>query len=125
MEEEKDYYEKLEDAKAEYEKESARLLNTIKKREEMIGLLKIAKPEKIKDIQELIPRLDKSIEQTEEILESISNHIQLLESAIKQSEEMDAMCDIIQKELLEYIAREKPEKLEEVEAMLLGEGSSH
>ncbi|HQU82839.1 MAG TPA: hypothetical protein PKY59_06930 [Pyrinomonadaceae bacterium] len=125
MEEEKDYYEKLEDAKKEYEEESANLLQIISKREEMIGLLKIAKPEKIKEIQELIPRLDKSIALTEEMLESMSNHIKLLESAIKQAEELDAKCDIIQKELIEYIERENPEKLEEVKAMLFGEGSSH
>lgn len=125
MEEEIDYYEKLENAKKDYEKESEYLLQTIAKREEMVGLLKIAKPDKIKDIQDVVQRLDSSINQTERIMEHICKQIDLLEKAIKHAEELEIKLDFVQKEFLEYIKREKPEKLEEVEAMILEDGTSH
>jgi len=125
MEEEKDYYEKLEDAKKDYEKESSNLLQMIEKREELVSLLKIAKPDKIKAVQEFIRHCDESISQTEAILESISNLIRLLETAIKRDEELAVKLEIAQEEFLEYIKREKPEKLEEVEAMLFEDGTSH
>ena len=125
MEEELDYYQKLENAKKDYEEESANLLQMIEKREEMVGLLKIAKPDKIKAVQEIIRDCDESISQTEEILESISNLIRLLETAIKRNEELEVKLEVAQKEFLEYIKREKPEKLEEIEAMLFEDGTSH
>ncbi|MCD9187677.1 MAG: hypothetical protein LUM44_14755 [Pyrinomonadaceae bacterium] len=125
MEEDIDYYERLENAKKDYEEESANLLQMIEKREEMVRLLKIAKPDKIKDIQELIRGLDESIAQTEEIMESISNLIEKIEAAIKHDEKLAVTVEIIQKELIEYVKREKPEKLEELEAMLFEDGTSH
>lgn len=125
MEEELDYYEKLENAKKDYEEESANLLQMIEKREEIVRLLKIAKPDKIKDVQELIRDWDESIAQTEEILESISNLIQKIEAAIKHDEELAVKVEIIQKELIEYVKKEKPENLEALEAMLFENGTSH
>lgn len=124
-------YDEVEDAyeirasRENYERESANLLAKIGERDELVKLLKIAQPEKIAELRELITRYDKYIEDTEEI---VAIQYSIYQSRIdywKQMTELEAMSDVIRPALLKHVAEHNPEKLEELEAMLSGDDKTH
>jgi DNA repair exonuclease SbcCD ATPase subunit len=102
---------------AQYEHEAARLLETLAKRDEMVGLLKIAQPSKIAPLREYISRLDKSIEQAEAILESISKQITAGREFEAKIAELLEFTDKLRPALLKHVAEHNPEKLEQIEAL--------
>lgn len=106
---------------AKYEKEYEGLLDRIAKRDETVGLLRIAKPSKIAPLRELISLLNTNIERTEEILAMIAKQIALERKADRDYRKAVEMADKIRPEFLKYIAEHRPEKLEELEAMLSGD----
>jgi hypothetical protein len=107
-----------------YKKETQRLLERIEQREELIGLLKIAKPEKIAELREVISRFDKSIEATEEIILMTEDLIQKRREYIESLKEALIMSEKIEKGMREHFA-DQPEKLAQLEAMLEDKGKSH
>lgn len=116
--------EELEEYETKHKESSEILLTLIARREELIGILKLAMPEKITGIRKTISDLDKAIEATEEIIslyESIIRkkyeHIELLKKAHFMTE------DVLQG-MREHFA-DDPEKLEQLEALLEDDGSSH
>lgn len=107
----------------EYEKEAAFLLQRIKDRDELVGLLKIARPEKIPLIQKTIAAFDDVIEQTENILELQQKKSDFEEKIEREDEKTFAMMKLIEKELIEHVAKNNPEKLPELMEMLTGKKS--
>lgn len=102
----------------EYQKETASLLKRIEKREQMVQLLKIARPEKIPAIRECIASLDKGIEHTEKIMDLHREKFQLEMELEKQYVELDEMSRAIEPELLAYLAEHNPEAYEKLKAEL-------
>jgi len=125
MEEEKDYYEILEERKQSYRAESENLLRAIAEREELVKLLKIAKPENISKIQDAIVRKDFMIEQIEKVLVLTADLVKNAENIIENGEKFIEMFDREREEFLEHIKREKPEEFEEIKALLYGRSSWH
>jgi len=116
--------EELEEYEAKHKESSEILLTLIARREELIGILKLAMPEKIAGIRKTISDLDKAIDATEEIIslyESIIRkkyeHIELLKKAYFMTE------DVLQG-MREHFA-DQPEKMEQIEAMLADDKKSH
>ncbi len=108
----------------EYKKEAAYLLKKIEEREEMVSLLKIAKPGKIADIQMVIARFDKSIARTERILELIKERYEQQAEYNLAVKETKTKAEKIKNEMIEHFAENDPEKLSEMLKML-GEDKSH
>ena len=106
------------------ERETEKLFERIRLREEMIGLLKIARPEMIADIREAISRLDKSIESTEKIIQLQEEAFELREKHEADLEKLIPIADRMLEELREHLA-DDPKKLELLEAMLEDDGKSH
>jgi hypothetical protein len=105
-------------------KEVEYLLTLINRREETVGLLKIAKPEKLADIRTMISRLDKSIESTEDIIALIEKTIEQKHEYVEQLKILLEMSETILKGMREHFA-DDPEKLEMLEAMLEDDGKTH
>jgi hypothetical protein len=102
----------------EYRKKSEFLLQRIKDREELVELLKIAHPSKIPDIRNYIARLDDIIERIEKSME-MHLEVQRLEKKIdKDYEELEAMTEAIEPELLAYLEKNNPEAYEKLKADL-------
>lgn len=116
--------ESIEELHEKNRKETENLLERIKLREEMVGLLKIAKPEKIADIRSAISRLDKSIEATEKIIEINNAIIRQKDEYTEQTIILSEMSEKILEEMREHFA-DDPEKLEILEAMLEDDGKAN
>ncbi len=115
--------EDVQNALAEYNRECAKLIELTERREEMINLLKIAKPSKIVEIREVIPRLDRLIKQTEEIIELSFELVRHKRDHVRRCRRLEAMMEIILPELRKHLAENAPEKLEQLEAMLDPQGN--
>lgn len=107
-----------------YKKETQRLLELIEQREELVGLLKIAKPEKIAHIREGISHYDRSIESLEKFIAIIEQLIQTRLDYIENVKELYIMGEKIEQGMREHFA-DQPEKLALLEAMLEDDGKSH
>lgn len=107
-----------------YKKETARLLQMIDRRKELVGLFKIAKPQRFAELREAISSLDKSIESTEKIIEMTEDLIQKRRNYIESLRETFIMSEKIVKGAREHFA-DQPEKLEQLEALLEDTGISH
>lgn len=124
-------YDEIEDAyqirasREDYERESANLLTKISERDELVKLLKIAQPEKLTELRELITEYDKYIEDTEKIVASCYEVYQRRVEYWKIMTELEAMNDVIRPALLKHVAEHNPEKLEELEAMLSDDHKTH
>ena len=103
---------------AEYQKETAKLFEYIQRRDEMHGLLKIAKPSKIADIRKAIVRLDKLIRQTEEIMEVLVRKYHLEIEAEAEDKKLEEMYEAVKPALLAYLAEHNPEEYEKLKAEL-------
>ncbi len=101
------------------------LLNLIERGEAMQKLLKIAQPVYIPKIHEALAGINKSIARTERILELQREIFIQTKIAEKGEAELLETAEIIEKELREYIAKHKPEKLEILEAMLSDDDKTH
>ena len=113
----------LDNMSEEYKKEAAFLLERIKMRDEFAGLLKIARPEKLAELKETIARLDEVIDQTENILAMHQKKASLESRLDRDYEDLDATANIIEKELIEQVSKNNPEKLPELMEMLTGKKS--
>ena len=102
----------------EYQKKSEFLLERIKERDEMVELLKIAHPSKIAEIRDLIARLDDVIERTEKVMEILLEAQRLEQKIDKDYEELEAMTEAIEPELLAYLEKNNPEAYEKLKADL-------
>lgn len=112
-------------SREDYERESANLLQKISERDELVKLLKLARPDRLDAIKQNIKRLDKYIEGTEVIVEK---SLEVYETRIEYWKEMTIlheMSEIIKPELLAHVAKHNPEKLEELEAMLSDDDRTH
>lgn len=114
----------IEELQEKYRKETENLLEKIQLREEMVGLLKIAKPEKVAAIQTAISRLDKSIESTEKIIALNEETIQQKREYDEQMKKLLEMTETMLEGMREQFA-DQPEKLEMLEAMLEDDGKTH
>lgn len=113
----------LEEIDRRYAELTAVLLDRIRKRDEMIALLKIAKPAKISAIREVAARFDKLIEMIEAELQSFVEMRRKRIEIDENYEKLDAMMEKMKPEFLAYIAEQKPEKLEEMKLLFSGEDS--
>ena len=114
-------FKSLEEIEAEYLKFSNILIGEIKQREELRGLLKIAKPEEIAEIRKRIAFFDKSIENSEQYLESLE---QIRAARAKLDTRERGLFEIMEKmkpDLLKYIAENHPEKMAEMEELFVKE----
>ena len=102
----------------EYQKETTKLFEYIQRRDEMHGLLKIAKPSKISALRDVIARLDNLIRQTEEIMDILARKFQLELEADREDEKLEEMYQAVKPELLEYLAEHNPEAYEKLKAEL-------
>ncbi|MGC2235096.1 MAG: hypothetical protein WA584_02975 [Pyrinomonadaceae bacterium] len=101
-----------------YKKESAFLLDKIRRREKLVEFLKHAKTDKIPEIRRCIAKLDKVIEQTERIMQmTIEAHALRIEMEEQDAKTL-AMCDAILPELLAYLKEHNPEAYEKLKAEL-------
>lgn len=107
-----------------YKKESTRLLELISKREEMVRLFKVAKPERFAELREAISGLDKSIESTEKVIELLEELIQKRQNYTENLKETSIMAEKVLKGMREHFA-DDPEKLAQLEAMIEDDGKSH
>ncbi len=101
-----------------YQEEAASLLERIERREEMRELLKVAAPSKIPAIRAYIAKLDKIIEETEEIMEVLVKKRRLQAELEQEYEELDKMNKAIEPELLAYLEKNNPEAYEKLKAEL-------
>jgi len=109
----------------EYIEESKSLFELIERREEMLRILKIAQPEYIPEVQKAIAQIDDLIERTEELME-MHRKLYFMEIEIdKNDAELVEFTEKVDKALREYVAKNNPEKLELIEAMLSDDGKSH
>jgi hypothetical protein len=102
----------------EYKDISAKLLDLVEIREQLIKELKIAPPEKILELREGISLCDTTIESAEKYLEV---EVELYRKGVKLDEKLEEaarMNALIDEKLPAYVAKHKPEKLEEILAML-------
>lgn len=106
-----------------YKKEAAKLVELTDKREEMKSLLKLATADKVDGVKQAIAQLDNLIEQTENILDLEYRRCVLLKEQADQYKKLDEMCDLIEPELIKYVAETNPEKLPELMEMLPGKKS--
>lgn len=120
-----DEYEEVQEAIAKYQESSDKLLEIIARRDKMKELLKIAQPSKVADVRKCIADCDDLIEKTEKIMEIELELIEQNRDLVRRSKRMEAFLDVAEPEFLKYIAENKPEKLEEVKAMLSDDKSSH
>ncbi|MBS1792452.1 MAG: hypothetical protein JSS81_01290 [Acidobacteria bacterium] len=108
-----------------YRKNYEILLDLIERRDDLRRLLKIAQPQWIGPAREAIARVDDCIERTEVIMDL---ERQLYEETIKAEEEearLAEMAEGIIDELRDHVARNNPEKLELLEAILSGDDKTH
>lgn len=112
-------------AREKYEQESAKLLEYLARRDEMIKLLKLATRPKIPMVREAIGELDEIIERTENIIAIAYKAYELRQQLWRDDMKLMAMCDAIKPELLKHVAENNPEKLEELEAMLSDDYRTH
>lgn len=117
-------YDELIQNEEDHKKESARLLELISQRKEMVELFKVAKPERFAELREAISGLDKSIESTENVIELLEDLIQKRRDYIETLKETSIMAEKILKGMREHFA-DDPEKLARIEAMLEDDGKSH
>lgn len=108
-----------------YEKECAKLLAKVSQRDELVKLLKIARPEKLGELRASIAKLDAFIAHTEEIIAMHYDIYQKRQDLWKQETELLAISEAIRPELLKYVAQHNPERLEELEAMFSDDDKSH
>jgi len=110
---------------AEYEQASAKLLDKIGQRDELVGLLKYAVPTRIPEVREGIARFDKFIDEGERY---VAMRYEVYQKAIdvwRAYMKLEKMTRIIEPELRKHIAENDPEKLELLEAMLSGDYKTH
>ena len=110
---------------AEYEQASAKLLEKISQRDELVGLLKYAAPARIADVREGIARFDKFIDEGERYVASRYDVYLKAIDLWRNYMELEKMTRIIEPELRKYIADNEPEKLELLDAMLSGDHKTH
>lgn len=108
----------------ELEKQTRRLLELIEQRDEVIKLLKIAKPAKIADLREGVSLFDKSIESIEKFIVMTEDLIQKRRDYIENIKELIIMTDKIEAGMREHFA-DQPEKLAQLDAILEDTGKSH
>jgi len=110
---------------AEYEQASAKLLDKIGQRDELVGLLKYAAPARVADVREGIARFDKFIDEGEKYVamryDVYLKAIEVWRAYMK----LEKMTRIIEPELRKRIAENDSEKLELLEAMLSGDYKTH
>lgn len=125
---EKDEIEVIDDEigliETEIKKETETLLTLINRREELVGLLKIAKPEKLADIRSAISSLGKSIESTEIIIALNEELIQQKREYAEQMKNLLIMSEKVLEGMREHFA-DDAERLEILEAMLEDDGKTH
>ena len=109
----------------EYLKESKILFDLVARREEMLRLLKMAQPANVSQARKVIAQLDNLIERTEEIMEMQRALFLKRRKADKNDAELLLVAEKIQIELREYVAKNKPEKLELLDAMLSDDDKTH
>ena len=85
----------------------------------------LARPAKIAAIRQCLAELDGVIEMTEEIMELKQKAHRQRVKLEEMYEDLEVTTDAVEKELLEYIAKNKPERLAELQAMLSGDDKSH
>jgi 5,10-methenyltetrahydromethanopterin hydrogenase len=102
----------------EYQKESAFLLERIRMREDLVELLKRARPDKIPELRRCIAKVDDVIEQTERIMQMHVKKHELEIEIEEQDAETMAMCDAILPELLAHLEKHNPEAYEKLKAEL-------
>jgi hypothetical protein len=107
-----------------HKKETETLLTLINRREELVGLLKIAKPEKVADIRSAISSLDKSIESTENIIALNDDIILQKREYAEQMKNLLIMSETVLEGMREHLADDS-EKLEMLEAMHEDDGKTH
>ncbi len=115
----------IEELDEQYEQYAVLLLERIAERAEMIKLLKMATPEKIGQVREIIADLDDIIEDIEEFLELLDKSRRLTHKTETSALKLQANTDIIEKQMRRHLAENSPEKLELFEAMLEDDGKSH
>ena len=101
------------------------MLELIKRRDRLLGLLKIAQPKYRAEIHKTLGEIDNLMQRTENILELERQVFFRKEEAEKEEAELYELSKSIEKELLEHIAANDPEKLELVKAILADDGKSH
>jgi len=109
----------------EYIEESKNLFDLIERREKMLQLLKIAQPEYIPAAQQAIAQIDLVIEQTEELMEMHRKLYLMSIEADKSDAALLELSENIAIELREHVAKNNPEKLELLEAMLSDDDKTH
>jgi hypothetical protein len=122
---EDDIYEDSDSHINKYNEEAEKLLELIAEREKHVELLKYARPEKIAAIRKYIVGLDGVIESTEKIMEI---HLEAHRKRLKLDKmlaELETIGAKVERGLLKYVAENKPEKLEEIKAMLSDDDKSH
>lgn len=119
-----DEYEEVQDALARYEANSARLLDAIARRDEMVEFLKIAPPAKIAEARALVAKWNGLIEDLEKMLEQNLDLVEKARSLVRSYKELEALNDAVEPALLKY-AEEHPEKRELLEAILSDDGKTH
>lgn len=116
--------EDLEEYEAKHKESSEILLTLIARREELVGILKLAMPERIAGIRKKISDLDKAIEATEEMISLYENIIRKKYEHIEILKETHIMCEKVLQGMREHFA-DQPEKMAQIEAMLEDDGKSH
>lgn len=126
--EDEDEYEIEDDALIKHEEDHKKisdiLLESISQREELVRLLKIARPEKMAELREAISAFDQAIEATENYLATIEDLIQKRRVYIENLRKGWIISEKLVKGFREKYA-DDPEKLEMLEALLEDDGSSH
>lgn len=110
-------FETLEDIEKAYREISAVLLERIAQRDELVKLLKIARPSMVLQIQQDIARFDDAIESAEDCLETIAK---IRETRIELDHSIAnllAFTDKIKPILFKHLAEHHPEKIEEFEIL--------
>ena len=101
------------------------LLDLVRRRKEMLRLLKIAQPEYIPKVQNAIAGIDDCIEQTEKIM-ALEREIFLKQQQTdKDWIELAELADKIEPELRTYLAEHHPEQLEIFDAMMSDDDKTH
>lgn len=119
-----DEYEEVQEAVERYDKNIARLIDSIAERDEMVEFLKIAPPAKIAEGRQCIAQWNSLIESIEDALQDNILLIEQSRNLVRTFKQIEAFNNAVEPALLKY-AEEHPEKRELIEAILTDDGKSH
>lgn len=125
VETEDDLEEMLEQHEEDYNFFSEKLISAVEQRETFVKLLKIAPPDKLADVREAIAAADNLIEKIEDSLEFTADLIRKNKELSQRLAEIAEFNDRVDVELIKYVEKNCPERLEEIEILLFEDGTSH